>query len=147
MANYYRYFAIAVRLHGKLADAWTRDTLNGRRKAWQQLVDAGEDDVADEIGIDFDWAIEDGCLHLTDNGDSGNVAHVAKVLRELIALGYVQEPVAIHWADTCSSPRPDSFSGGAALVTRRRTYWFDLNEIIEKKIGALERRRPRGSST
>lgn len=141
MADYYRYFSVAVRLHGKLAGAWVTEMLRERRRTWQQLVDAGEDDAADAIGIDFDWRVEDDHLVITDDGASGNVEHVAALLRELMRLGYVQEPVAIHWADTCSRPRADAFTGGAALVTRRRTHWFILPELVEKKAQSLERRR------
>ena len=141
MANHYRQFAVAVRLRGKLAAAWITEMLRDRQKAWQQLVDAEQHDAADAIGIDFDWMIDDGQLHLTDNGEHGNVEHVDQLLRELIRIGYVQEPVAIHWADTCSRHRPGEFTGGAALVTKRRTYWFVLPELVEKKVAALERRR------
>ena len=105
-------------------------------------MDAGEDDAADEVGVDFDWQLEDDQLVMTDDGASGSVEHVAALLRELMRLGDAQEPVAIHWADTCSRPRPDAFTGGAALVTRRRTHWFILPELVEKKARSLERRRP-----
>lgn len=141
MADYYRYFSVAVRLHGKLACAWVIEMLRERRRTWQQLVDAREDDAAEAVGVDFDWQIEDDHLVITDDGASGNVEHVAALLRELMRLGYVQEPVAIHWADTCSRPRPGAFTGGAALVTRRRTHWFSLPELVEKKALSLERRR------
>lgn len=141
MADYYRHFSVAVRLHGKLATAWVTEMLRSRQKTWQQLVDAGEDDAADVVGVDFDWQIEDDQLVMTDDGASGSVEHVAATIRELMRLGYVQEPVAIHWADTCSRPRPDAFSGGAALVTRRKTHWFIPFELIEKKAKSLERRR------
>ena len=141
MADYYRTFAVGVRLQGKLAAAWVTETLRSRQKNRQQLVDAGDDEAADAIGIEFHWFIEDGYLHLTDKGESGDVEHVANFLRQLVRLGYVQEPVAIHWADTCSRPRPDSFTGGAALVTNRRIYWFVLFDLVAKKRQAIERRR------
>ena len=110
MADYYRYFSVAVRLQGRLAGAWITDTLRSRRKTWQQLSDAGEDDAADAVGIDFDWQVQDDHFVVTDDGATGNIEHVAALLCELMRLGYVQEPVAIHWADTCSSSRPDAFT-------------------------------------
>ena len=141
MADYYRHFSVAVRLQGKLAAAWVSDTLRDRRKKRLELTDAGDDDAADEIPIDFEWMIEDGCLYLSDDGASGNVEHVAEFLRELMNLGYVQDPVAVQWADSCSRPRPDSFSGGAVIVTKTKTHWLVLPEIVEKKMDALEKRR------
>lgn len=57
-----------------------------------------------------------------------------------LRLGYVEEPVAIYWADTCSKPRPDEFAGGAAIVTKRRVEWIVLPEIVERKLHAIERR-------
>lgn len=140
-ADYYRHFSVGVRLLGKLAGPWVTELMASRRTTWQQLIDAGEDDAAEAVGVDFDWSIEDGSLYLTDNGESGNVEHVADLLRELIRLGYVQEPVAIHWADSCSRSRPDAFTGGAAIVTKKRTYWFLLPELVAKKLETLERRR------
>lgn len=140
-ADYYRHFSVAVRLHGKLAPAWVSDTLRSRRKKRLELTDAGDDDAADEIAIDFEWIVEDGCLYLSDDGASGNVEHVAALLRELIRLGYVEEPVAVQFADSCSRPRPDSFSGGALIVTKRKTYAILVPDLVEKKIDALERRR------
>ncbi len=141
MADYHRTFAVAVRLQGKLAAAWITETLRSRQKSRQQLLDAGDDEAADAIGIEFHWFIEDGYLHLTDKGETGDVEQVADFLRQLVRLGYVRDPVAIHWADTCSRPRPDAFTGGAALVTKKRTYWFVLPELVEKKAKAIERRR------
>ena len=67
-ADYYRHFSVGVRLRGKLAGPWVTELMASRRKTWHQLVDAGEDDAADAIGVDFAWAIEDGSLYLTDNG-------------------------------------------------------------------------------
>lgn len=141
MADHYRQFSVAVRLHGKLAAAWVTETLRGKQRQWRQLTDADDPDGADDVGIDFDWAIEDGHLYLTDQGEHGNVEHVAAFLRQLIRLGYVQASVPIYWADTCSRHRPDEFGGGAALVTKRRVYWFVLPELVEKKLNAIERRR------
>jgi hypothetical protein len=129
MADHYRQFSIAVRIHGQLAAAWITETLRSRRR--QRHV----------IGVDFDWALKEGYLHLTDHDERGNVEHVALFLRELVALGYVHEPVPIYWADTCSRHWPNAFMGGAAIVTRRRTYWFVLPELVERKLRAIEQRR------
>ncbi len=142
MADNYRQFSVAVRLHGKLAAAWVTDTMCNRRRQWQHLLDEGYEEAADEVGIAFDWSIDpEDYLCITDDGGSGNVEHAAEFLRELMTLDYVQEPVAIYWADTCSKPRPDEFAGGAAIVTRRRVHWFVLPEIVERKLRAIERRQ------
>lgn len=59
MANHYRQFSVAVRLHGKLAAAWITDTMRTRRRHWQQLVEKGYEEAADDLGIGFDWSIDD----------------------------------------------------------------------------------------
>jgi hypothetical protein len=142
VADHYRQFSVAVRLHGKLATAWVTDTLRARRRQWQQLVEADEHGAADEVGIDFDWSIDDeGYLCLTDDDGGGSVEHVVEFLRELMRVRYVHEPVAIQWADTCSKHRPDEFTGGAVVVTRRRVHWFVLPEIVERKLRAIEQRK------
>lgn len=144
MADYYRHFCVAVRLHGKLAAAWVTDTMRARRRQWQQLVDEGYQEAADEIGIDFDWSIDDeGYLCVADDCGSGNVEHAAEFVRELMKLAYVLEPMAIQWAETCSRAMPDAFTGGAAIVTKQRVRWIVLPEIVERRLRAIERRSTR----
>ncbi len=121
--SHYRQFSVAVAIHGKLAAEWMTEILRSRQRT-----------------LDFNWSIDDGVLHLTDRGDDGNVELVATFLRELVNLGYVVEPVAIYWADRGSRHGPDGFMGGAALVTKRRTYWFVLPEIVERNLQQLRRR-------
>lgn len=143
VANHYRQFSVAVRLHGRLAGAWVTDAMRTRRRERQLLAERGYV-AAEDIGIDFDWSIgDDGYLSITDDAGDGNVEHAAEFLQELIKLGYVVEPVAIYWADTCSKPRPDEFAGGAAIVTQRRIHWIVLPEIVERKLRAIERRTTR----
>lgn len=140
MADHYRQFSVAVRLHGKLAAAWITDTMRTRRRHWQQLVEQGYEQAADDLGICFDWSIDgDDYLCITDDAGDGNVEHAAEFLRELMKLGYVTEPVAIYWADTCSKPRSDEFAGGAAIVTKKRVHWIVLPEIVERKLRSIER--------
>ena len=141
MADYFTHFSVAVRLHGKLAAAWVTDELRRRRKKRHELRDAGDDDAADEVGIDFEWIVEDGCFYAYDYGATGSVEHVARFLQELIQLGYVQDPIGIQWCESCSRPRPDSFTGGGVVVTGRKLYWFVVPELVEKKIDSLGRRR------
>lgn len=107
----------------------------------QELIDASDDDAADTIGIDFDSVVEDGCLYMTDNGATGNVEHVAEFLQALMKVGYVKDPVAVQWADSCSRPRTNSFTGGAVVVTPRKLYWFIVPDLVEKKLAALEHGR------
>lgn len=58
-------------------------------------------------------------------------------------LGYVTEPIAIYWADTCSKPRPDEFAGGAAIVTKKRVQWIVLPELVEQRLRTIARHRVR----
>lgn len=141
MADYYTHFSVAVRLPGKRATAWALGELLRRRRRRQELIDASDDDGADAISIDFDSTVENGCLYITDNGATGNVEHVAEFLQALMKVGYVKDPVAVQWADSCSRPRPNSFTGGAVVVTPRKLYWFIVPDLVEKKLAALERGR------
>ena len=143
MADYYTHFSVAVRLRGKRAAAWASDELFRRRRRRQELIDASDDDAADAIGIDFDSNVENGCLYITDNGATGNVEHVAEFLQALMKGGYVKDPVVVQWADSCSRPRPDAFTGGAVVVTSGKLYWFIVPDLVEKKLAALERGRTR----
>lgn len=144
MADHYRQFSVAVRLHGKLAAAWVTDTMRTRRRHSQQLMEEGYNEAADDVGTGFDWSIDDDhYLYVTDDAGDGNVEHAAEFLREPMRLGYVTEPVAIYWADTCSSPRPEEFAVGAAIVTKKRVHWIVLPEIVERKLRTIERRTKR----
>jgi hypothetical protein len=143
VADYYTHFSVAVRLQGKFAAAWTGDELRRRRRKRQELIDAGDDDAADVVGIDFDALVEDGVLYVTDDGATGNLEDVAAFLQRLIKLGYVQDPVTVMWSESCSRPRPDSFGGGAVVVTKRKQHWFIVRDLVDKKIAALMRRRQR----
>jgi hypothetical protein len=124
MADYYTHFSVGVQLIGKAAEEWITEALRSRRQKRDELSDAGDDDAADEVPIDFEYTVEDAKLYLSDNGMSGNVEHVAHFLQELVTLGYVQEPVAVQWADTCSRSRVDAFTGGGVVVTKRKLYSF-----------------------
>lgn len=143
MADYYTHFSVAVRLHGKLAPGWAADALRTLKRQQQAQIDSGDDEAADDVPIDFEFIIENGCAYFSDDGATGNVEHVARFLQQAMALGYVQEPVAIQWAETCSRPRPDSFTGGGVVVTRRKLHWFVVPNLLEHKIEQLERRRRR----
>ena len=143
MADYMPWTSTAIRLQSKFAAAWTADELRRRRRRRQEFLDAGEDDAADSIGVDFDAIVEDQTLCVSDNGATANVHHIAAFLQELVRLGYVQDPVAFSWADTCSKSRADAFTGGAVVVTARKLYWFVVPDLVEQKLAALQRRRQR----
>lgn len=141
MADYYTHFSIAIPLRGVDTPSKVADILRKRRDERELLFDAGQDDAAYDIEVDFESVIEDGSLYLTDNGMSGNVEHVARFLQELVRLGYVQEPVAFQWADTCSRPRADAFTGGGVVVTKRKLHWFVVPDLIADKLEAIARRQ------
>lgn len=141
MPAHHRRFSLAVRLHGKLAAAWATEMLRDRRRSMQRFADSHQREEAAALAIDFTWSIKDGHLHLSDQQGSGSVEHAASVLRELIGLGYVRDPIPIYWSEVRESPVPDAVMAGALLVTRRRTYRFVLPELVEKKARTLLRRR------
>lgn len=141
MADYYTHFSIGVRLTGEDAQARVTEALQNLRHKRDELRDAGDDDAADQVPIEFEYVVEEGKLYLSDDGATGNVEHVAQFLQQLVTLGYVEEPVAFQWADSCSKPRVDAFTGGGVVVTKRKLYWFVVPDLIEKQIEALGRRR------
>lgn len=141
MADYYTHFSIAVPLLGVGAPSKVADVLGKRRKEREQLFDAHQDDAAYDIEVDFESVIEGNTLYLSDDGMSGNVEHVARFLQELIRLGYVQDPVSFQWADTCSRPRADAFTGGGVVVTKRKLHWFVVPDLIADKLEAIARRQ------
>ena len=98
------------------------------------------------MGIDFDWSIDKDSLCIADDCGNGKVEDAAEFVRELMRLGYVLEPVAIQWADTCSKARPDAFTGGAAIATRRGVQWIHVPEIIEWRIRTIDRRAARSTT-
>ena len=73
------------------------------------------------------------CFYTTEYGDLTEMVHM---LEEFVRL-FKHKPIAIQWADTCSKPRPDSFSGGAAIVTDKGTHWFTTGQWIDETLKGL----------
>jgi hypothetical protein len=71
-------------------------------------------------------------VHIDEGGDLEMLA---------VILGYAMEqfkdapsPQGFTWAETCSQPRVDEFSGGACLITRGKpTQWLHTTDWLDKQ--------------
>lgn len=116
MADYYTLFSFVVALDGDTA--WVDEL-------WPLLDSANSDTEPDHpifgsegvFGLPDVQPSDDGLWFHDDVGCSDIDTTIAIVQWVLDHPG-TPATVEFSWAETCSRPRPDSFGGGAALVSR-----------------------------
>lgn len=80
-----------------------------------------------DFGDGSSWRNEDNELWVYAE-ESANLELVAFVLQKLLIAeaiegNYKSSGIVVTWANTCSKPRPDEFSGGACYVTKTAIHW------------------------
>jgi hypothetical protein len=80
-------------------------------------------------------------LWLHDNGDYGNVEHVADFVQEFLARWRPKEIWSMCWACTCSRPLLDAYDGGAVVVTSKKAFYINASTWAMKKVNAIKAKR------
>lgn len=142
MANNYVLFSTLVPLRGGDPFPVVKKILTEGVIERGALVAAGNWDVADELGFDFQFEWGAGGSLIIYSEEAGNVDHAAEFIRTLMQKGLAYEPHVLGWANTCTKARPDEFGGGAILITKKKLYWFDpLNGATKKWEGIKKARK------
>lgn len=118
MANYFTHFSFVIPL-GAAAAGWLDQLDNllavGGPDEWP-----GDHEV---FGSEFPWGLptverEAEGLWVHDDGGEADIETTLQFVRWVLGQPGSPDTVSFQWADTCSKPRLDAFSGGAALVGR-----------------------------
>jgi hypothetical protein len=140
MADYYTHFSFVL----ELPDEHAIDYAIGLAALGADLYSGSEDDrntskqdVPNELKDCLDdWSFE------VDRNEKGIWIHsdcsgadaACDFVQHLLAKFGIKEPVSFEWANTCSKPRLDAYSGGAVIITDTRiksmtTFQWVANEV------------------
>lgn len=131
MANYYRQFAFALRIESKAQKDWLEAEIGRRRE--EEDPNSGST-MAD---FDFHFSSDSDYLMFTDNGESGNVEHIAEIVQAFLKHFKLRTYFLMSWADICDKHRIDGFHGGSAIVTSKKTVWFDEEKWVRDNTKGL----------
>lgn len=127
MSNNYRNFSFALKLNDEPEVSWFRSRL---------IMAMNEEDNDGNPGHDFDATVypegdnKDKYVWFRDNGEGGNLEQIADIVQEYLKQFNKKGYLVITWADYCDKHRLDEFGGGVALVTAKKTHWFNESKWI-----------------
>jgi len=126
MANNYLLFSCMLKLKSQAEADWCSAELTAR---------AGQEDPeTDGVRCNFEWSIEDEgtadralWMH---SEEYATPEHVALFVQAYLAKFAPESVFALQWAETCSNPRVDEFSGGACVVSATEMRWMPVSKWI-----------------
>lgn len=97
-----------------------------------------ESEDADDDELDFNCQLneKEGQLWIYSD-EPGSPEHAAKEIQKYFSDCQPEEAAEMHWAHTCSKPRPNEFSGGACLITAEEIFWFNPAQQVQDKLDEL----------
>jgi hypothetical protein len=143
MANYYTQFSLALPLADNAQKAWAKEVVD--------IVDEFCDDpdgfeasddplgiLVNEHGEAPDWlgldatVDEDGLwIH---SEESGSPERVVQIIQAFLKKFDPDGRFGFEWANTCSKPRLDAFSGGAVFITAHDADWNVPSQWLAEKL-------------
>lgn len=99
-------------------------------------IDESEDVYDDELCFECQLNEKGGQLWIHSD-ETGEPSHAAKEIQKYLSDFQPEAAVELYWADTCSKPRPDGFSGGACLITAEEIFWFNPSQQVQYKLDEL----------
>lgn len=126
MANYYRQFAFALRIEGMEQKSWLQAKINQRK------AEEDPDTGSDMAYFDFHFSSDNDYIMFKDDGEGGNVEHIAEIVQEFLKHFKIKKYFLMSWADICDKHRIDGFHGGSAIVTAKKTIWFNEEQWIRE---------------
>ena len=125
---------LAAALIGYVEDGEARETIEGPQNMVSAALElADKRDGPPRIHVAHDETAGTIWVHSEDSGDLEYTADLAQAFLKRFELDLV---VAFQWAHTCSKPLLDAFAGGAVVISRRTTIWFDTGSLLEKAMAA-----------
>jgi hypothetical protein len=141
MANNYTEFSVAVAFTSKRGVTHAKAKL-AAMYAQQEVYRKDPDADDNDAGCTF-YAEWEGKTLILWHDEFGRTDHAAEFIQLMMKEGYVLEPVIVQWSETSDRASPDSFGGGAVLVTKDKLYWFVPHDLAIRKWRDIEKRRER----
>ncbi|TKB71235.1 MAG: hypothetical protein E8D46_17870 [Nitrospira sp.] len=129
MANYYTSFSTHIKYRNREEQLWLLAQLDAQ--------DTSADDDGPYCNYEDDPK-EQAVWVYTE--ESGNVDGVADLVARFQTRFTIPTPWILEWANTCSSPRLDSFSGGAMAVYKGNSHTIWPHGLAERWIKQQERK-------
>jgi hypothetical protein len=99
---------------------------------WVNQVTKEGDDYGGEWGGSVSFAADGDALWAYSDGGCADVDAAIALIQRFLRDFAIKGGVILSWADYCSKPRANEFSGGAALITRD-------NVVIEDPVERCKR--------
>ena len=126
MANYYTQFSFEVSAPSEEAVTWLAEAL------------ATADADNENGGLGFEWENSTPVVLWIHTDENGDLEQLADIVGEYLQKFDPEKSVVVEWANTCSKPRTDGFSGGAMVVTAHRVHWMHTSEWVNTTLKALK---------
>lgn len=151
MADYYNHFSVGVQLRTAEECHWIDAVRDAIRGAAENSIEPSEDSAAldklEELGVSDAEAVLQAAFEnhiirapavgadygaIVYSGPEGGDVNAATILIESLLRRFGRDDeVVLHWASTCSGPRPGAFYGGTVLITRWKSVWCDTQEQLQ----------------
>lgn len=153
MANNYTQFSFAMTVKGLKAKAWIDQLVDKLVKASNEEVETDPGEEILEVCPEWEWYLDAGFrTEMTPatgrknqfelvifSEESGNVEHAANFAQAILRRFDPKGVVGFQWADTSDRATPDSFGGGAAVVTATSTKFMSSYSWLERELKKLKK--------
>lgn len=125
MADYYTHFSVVLEKLTPSEAAWL--------KAEITKAQSEEDPNTGGTMADFEAKLEADEMWFHDNGEWGNVEHVASLVQKFLKQFRPAASWGFEWSNDCSKPRLDAYGGGAVFVTAAEIRWLNTGTWLSEQ--------------
>lgn len=123
---------------------YTNATTQAKRTI-RRIVKTIRDWKLDWDGMGFDWSFGEQDTEIWVRGDESidieSAVRCIQLLARVVPAMQEAGPWYATWANTCSKPRVDEFSGGAVVFNARTAHWMDTHNWKERKLNQLKAKK------
>lgn len=123
MADNYLQFSTIVPCETEEQQTWLMERLVAQEDEY--ICEFSRDDADRRFDV---WVYAD---------EGGQVEYLADIVCEFQTRFSIDKPWSLEFAETCSKPRLDEFSGGAVVCCNGAAYWMHTTQWVEEKIKEL----------
>jgi len=125
MADHYLLFSEMVPCKTREERDWFAD----------QMAESKDEDGEERRPCEF--LVEDAGVWVYSD-EYGDVSRLAEIVCRWQHFFHIEEPWSLEYADTCSKPRINEFSGGAVLCWHGEAHYMHTSAWIDQKKKQLE---------
>jgi len=146
MANYYTRFSFEISQLTSKETEWFDEKLQAANLSDEEFLryTDGQRDLDEKEWWPF-FAVESskyGIWFHDDEDGAGDVEVLANFLAAFVAEFRPDQFIGFEWANTCSRPRVDAFSGGAVFITRHGVEFQTTGEFIHSREKRFRQAQP-----